>query len=521
MDYTFTEIDDQRVEVNVAAAFRRMAADFQRDTGCSLHVRDGSRTRAEQQTEWDAYVTRGKNPPRVAYPGESNHEIDGPNGPRSIDIYDSGDDAGVTSFGTARDGWMQRNAGNYGFENEGNNFGEPWHKTFRGDIGGSGGGSLSPTQRVAGADGVRARRSPSTSAAIDDSAFLAEGEVGNFSGWVVGENVAGESRWLKGAVSGNFYWLGGLTPQTVDGLPSLGGSEAPLAAYQRRADGDGVKGRADATTKSPQVTFLEPNDIGDFNAWKHGESIDGEDRWIRGAYSGAWFWLGGVTAKNTNGLTEIPIGIPPVVSPPSGTGRVADDPKVPGTFLGRWSPNCEKRTGHQDYFVIHHAADTRDVSVQVDRFMTANDREVSPTWFVGASGSSTKIVHPDDRQWTTGKIIDQQAVTVETQNTTGAPNWGISEASIETIAQLVAWWSKTYNGKLDRDHVLGHDEARVKLDPSIGATACPGPSMDLDRIVKRAQEINAPVIPQPGDTIPVDRSWLQQVFDKLKALLGK
>jgi peptidoglycan hydrolase-like protein with peptidoglycan-binding domain len=36
---------------------------------------------------------------------------------------------------------MQRNAGNYGFENEGNNFNEPWHKTFRGSIGGGGGGT--------------------------------------------------------------------------------------------------------------------------------------------------------------------------------------------------------------------------------------------------------------------------------------------------------------------------------------------------------------------------------------------
>jgi len=157
MAYEFTSIDGKRVEVNVAAAFYRMAADFERDTGCSLHVRDGSRTREEQQAEWDAYVARGYAPPRVAEPGTSNHEIDGPNGPRSIDIYDSCDDPGVTWAGTARDNWMRWNAGNYGFENEGYLFGEPWHKTFRGDIGGSSGGDTSlqwPARNLYGADWV-------------------------------------------------------------------------------------------------------------------------------------------------------------------------------------------------------------------------------------------------------------------------------------------------------------------------------------------------------------------------------
>lgn len=145
MAYIFTTRDGQRVEVNVAAAFDRMAAAFLRDTGCTLHVRDGSRTREEQQAEWDRYQTYG--PPVAARPGTSNHEIDGPNGPRSLDLYDSGDDPGVTRFGTARDGWMQNNAGSFGFENEGNYFGEPWHKTYRGAIGGgsSEGGSFDQT----------------------------------------------------------------------------------------------------------------------------------------------------------------------------------------------------------------------------------------------------------------------------------------------------------------------------------------------------------------------------------------
>ena len=39
----------------------------------------------------------------------------------------------------------------------------------------------------------------------------------------------------------------------------------------------------------------------------------------------------------------------------------------------------------------------------------------------------------------------------------------------------------------------------------------------------RAKEIYAaehPETPKDGDTVPVERSWLQSVLDKLKSLLG-
>lgn len=134
MGYQFTIIDGNRVEVHVAAAFRRMAAAFLRETGCQLLVRDGTRTDSEQQAEYDAYVRRGFSPPRVAYPGTSNHQESGPSGPRSLDLYDSGDDPGVKVFGTDRDAWMQVNGPRFGFENEGNNFNEAWHKTYRGSL---------------------------------------------------------------------------------------------------------------------------------------------------------------------------------------------------------------------------------------------------------------------------------------------------------------------------------------------------------------------------------------------------
>ncbi len=169
------------------------------------------------------------------------------------------------------------------------------------------------------------------------------------------------------------------------------------------------------------------------------------------------------------------------------------------------SNSSPRRAGDKvQYFVIHHAATTSSVESLRQRFMTANDRKVSPNWLIGADGSVSEIVPPDGfRAWTSGQF-DYNAVTVETQNTSLDPNWGISEASHIAIAKLVAWASKRYNFPIDRTHVIGHRET-----PG-AATICPGPSMNLDRIVELAKGFanEKPVDPKPTDptdpTTPVD-----------------
>lgn len=168
MGYNYTTRNGHRVEVNVAAAFDRMAAAFKRDTGCTLLINSGTRTaqdqidiflrryvRANQVNGRRVYDTRVWGGTRfyridptgtVGTPGTSNHEEYGPNGPRSLDVYDSCSDPGVSRFGTARTRWMEQHAWEYGFENEGHKFNEAWHKTYRGPIGGpapAGSGSTS------------------------------------------------------------------------------------------------------------------------------------------------------------------------------------------------------------------------------------------------------------------------------------------------------------------------------------------------------------------------------------------
>ena len=179
------------------------------------------------------------------------------------------------------------------------------------------------------------------------------------------------------------------------------------------------------------------------------------------------------------------------------SGTIPYMAEYPGAAWAGVSPNRSARTGEVKLFIVHHYAGTQRPDAARARFMAANDRSVSPNYQVNADGSTFEIVPPDRyRAWTTG-AIDHQAVTCETQNTSGAPSWGVSRASHEAIAALIAWASKRYGFPIQRGRVadgnvvtvpgvVGHRETPAGRQTS---TACPGPSMDLDWLVNRAREI--------------------------------
>lgn len=141
MAYNYTYIDGQRVEVNVAAAFKLLAAAFKNKFNLNLLVTSGTRTTAEQRYLYLQWVNRVPGFNLAAAPGNSNHEENGPIGPRALDLRDSGKDRGVTYSGTIRANWLKANAPKYGFVPAGYNPSwsqiEPWHYEYSGKIGGT------------------------------------------------------------------------------------------------------------------------------------------------------------------------------------------------------------------------------------------------------------------------------------------------------------------------------------------------------------------------------------------------
>ena len=324
-------------------------------------------------------------------------------------------------------------------------------------------------------------------------------------------------------------------------LPGLSadGGFVYLTSYQRQVKSDSsVNGRTGAGTNFPVAQTLAANDVGDFDAFdSKGESVEGISLWYRGAFGKNWFWAGAFTEQSTTGLADLTTTTPPVappVTPPVIAGATSRTPVYPKAVRG-WSVPLgqESRDAGSviNRFIIHHTTNTGS---DENYFKSKNDRSSAPTWYVMADGSVIEIIDPAKRPSATGKA-NTRSVAVETQNTSGAPSWGISDDSHEAIAQIVAWFHSTYHGKtiggfpvdlpIDREHVIGHNEAGVN------ATACPGPSMRLDWIVARAKEIVAgtavtpPIAPpappeSPDDTIPVSKTWLQKLMNDLKKLLS-
>lgn len=93
----------------------------------------------------------------------------------------------------------------------------------------------------------------------------------------------------------------GRNPQ-ITGITLYGQS---LAGNQRMTGPNGAFQRVSPDSSSAEKDFLEPNVVGTFNGWIHGEKVEGNDIWFRGANSGYWSWSGGFTDKGTHDLEDL------------------------------------------------------------------------------------------------------------------------------------------------------------------------------------------------------------------------
>lgn len=193
---------------------------------------------------------------------------------------------------------------------------------------------------------------------------------------------------------------------------------------------------------------------------------------------------------------------PPVVTPPKPETPKAWEKTYPGASAVVPSPNREPRKAGSKigYVILHGTANPVDHTAYFSR---SNERQVAPNEYLRPSGEVKEFVRLGERAWTTAVPLDHQAVTfeIESNNTT------YTDAQYEALAQFCAWLSKQtmvdgvpVEFKLDRAHVLGHSEV-----PGVtSGTSCPG-KLDIDRVVKRAQEI---VKPTQLDQIVVTRKQL-------------
>lgn len=135
------------------------------------------------------------------------------------------------------------------------------------------------------------------------------------------------------------------------------------------------------------------------------------------------------------------------------------------------------------YLIVHHAATTSQSAFFATLEGTA--REVTCNFAI-ARGKTYRQVHEGRRAWTSGAwMIDDQALTVETLNTTGEPSWQIGADDYDQLAELALYMHEEYDMPLTRAHIIGHGELLSRFGVSY-ATACPG-GIDIDRIITLAR----------------------------------
>jgi hypothetical protein len=168
------------------------------------------------------------------------------------------------------------------------------------------------------------------------------------------------------------------------------------------------------------------------------------------------------------------------------------DCTAPATRAGRDTAGSDQHevTPIIDRFIVHHTGTTAD---QLDFLSRCNRRSSAPTFYLRHDGSVFELIRPGAKPSSTGAEWNWRSIAVETLNATGAPEYTVTAAQIEELAQMIAWLA-TFDGKtldgvpvsfrIDRDHVISHRE-------TWSGTECPGPYLQarLDDIVARAQQI--------------------------------
>ncbi len=162
-----------------------------------------------------------------------------------------------------------------------------------------------------------------------------------------------------------------------------------------------------------------------------------------------------------------------------------------------------------DGIVLHHTANGGGTSA-LNYVANANSRNSHPNYLVQSDGKGWGIVNPNKRPWSTAGQPDEQAIAFEVDNSAGAPDWTISDAALEEVAQITLHHNREsprYGHGIARNikGVIQH-EFFVAWHSQYAATACPGPSMvaHIDSIIARVLELDKPVVvPPPVVTPPV------------------
>lgn len=141
------------------------------------------------------------------------------------------------------------------------------------------------------------------------------------------------------------------------------------------------------------------------------------------------------------------------------------------------SPNSSNpRKGKIKKITIHHVAGNLTVETIGNVFAPAS-RKASSNYGVDNKGRVGMYVEEKNRAWTSSSADnDNQAVTIEVANITGAPDWKVSDIALNKTIDLCVDICKRNNIK--RLNFTGGKTGNLTMHKMFANTSCPGPYLE-------------------------------------------
>lgn len=136
---------------------------------------------------------------------------------------------------------------------------------------------------------------------------------------------------------------------------------------------------------------------------------------------------------------------------------------------------------------IHHSTGTSYAGTRA--LMDPGGRTVSSNGLMANDGTLYEVVPLSQRSFTSATGFDRRCLTVECNNITLNPTWGIAEACKDRFARLAVNMLRLDLLKglfYGEGGLIGHADV-----PGTYATACPGPDMHVPDIIERAKRLLA------------------------------
>ena len=157
------------------------------------------------------------------------------------------------------------------------------------------------------------------------------------------------------------------------------------------------------------------------------------------------------------------------------------------------SPNCSTRTDKITKITIHHTAVVNASLAGLGNGFANPAAQASANYGIDCNGNIGMFVEEKNRAWTSSnRDNDNRAVTIEVANSSGAPNWQVSDKALSALIDLCVDICKR-NGipRLNHD---GTKNGSLTLHEMFAATLCPGPYIK-SKIKYICDEVNKRLVP--------------------------